>query len=120
MADRDRAIFEIHIRGTIDEVWRQITKTDEPQECFFNMYMDAPGGSVPRASRPDALGGAGYLRRVRQWIEWIGRYPERGWAPRRLGPLPVGPLAREVLYRTRNDRDLGSVRAHRDAADSDL
>ncbi len=46
MADTERAQFEIHIRGTLEEVWRQITKTDEPQECFFNMYMDTPGGEL--------------------------------------------------------------------------
>ena len=46
MADTERALFEIHISGAIEDVWRQITKTDEPQECFFNMYMDAPGGEL--------------------------------------------------------------------------
>ncbi len=46
MADTERAVYEIHIRGNIEEVWRQITKTDEPQECFFNMYMDTPGGEL--------------------------------------------------------------------------
>lgn len=44
--DTERALFQIHIRGSIQEVWRQITKTDEPQETFFNMYMDAPGGTL--------------------------------------------------------------------------
>ena len=46
MADTERALFEIHIRGAIEDVWRQITKTDEPQECFFNMYMDTPRGEL--------------------------------------------------------------------------
>ena len=46
MAETERALYEIHIKGSIDEVWRQITKTDEPQECFFNMHMDAPGGEL--------------------------------------------------------------------------
>lgn len=46
MAETERALFEIHIRGAIEEVWRQITKTDEPQETFFNMYMDVPGGEL--------------------------------------------------------------------------
>ena len=44
MAETERAVFQIHINGAIEDVWRQITKTDEPQECFFNMYMDTPGG----------------------------------------------------------------------------
>ena len=42
----DRAIFEIHIRGAIEDVWDQITKTHEPQETFFNMYMDTPGSAL--------------------------------------------------------------------------
>ena len=46
MTETERALFKIHIRGTIDEVWRQIAKTDEPQECFFNMYMDTPDGEL--------------------------------------------------------------------------
>lgn len=46
MAETERAVFQIHIRGAIEDVWRQITKTDEPQECFFNMYMDTPGGEL--------------------------------------------------------------------------
>ena len=44
MTKAERAIFEIHIRGSIDDVWHEITKTDVPQECFFNMLMDTPGG----------------------------------------------------------------------------
>lgn len=51
MADTERAVFQIHIRGAIEDVWRQITKTDEPQECFFNMYMDTPDGQ-PRVGKP--------------------------------------------------------------------
>lgn len=46
MAESDRALFEIHIRGAIEDVWRQITKTDEPQETFFNMYMETAGGEL--------------------------------------------------------------------------
>ena len=46
MAEGDRALFEIHIRGAIEDVWRQITKTDEPQETFFNMYMDTTDGAL--------------------------------------------------------------------------
>lgn len=42
MTKAERSIFEIHIQGSLDDVWYQITKTDEPQECFFNMLMDTP------------------------------------------------------------------------------
>jgi uncharacterized protein YndB with AHSA1/START domain len=50
MADTETTVYEIHIRGTIDAVWHEITKTDELQECFFNMHMDTdrlePGGQI--------------------------------------------------------------------------
>ncbi len=46
MADTETAVFKIHINGSLEDVWRQITKTDEPQECFFNMFMDTPGGEL--------------------------------------------------------------------------
>lgn len=46
MAETETAAFKIHINGSLEDVWRQITKTDEPQECFFNMFMDTPGGEI--------------------------------------------------------------------------
>lgn len=46
MSDPTREIFEIHIRGSIEDVWHQITKLDEPQETFFNMYMDVHEGRL--------------------------------------------------------------------------
>jgi uncharacterized protein YndB with AHSA1/START domain len=39
----ERAVFKIFIRGTIEAVWREITKTDEVQGCFFNMWLDTTG-----------------------------------------------------------------------------
>jgi len=36
----DRAVFKTFIRGTKEAVWHEITKTDEPQQTFFNMWMD--------------------------------------------------------------------------------
>ena len=39
----EEAVFKIFIRGSIDEVWREITKTDEPQGAFFNMRLFTPG-----------------------------------------------------------------------------
>lgn len=41
--DTERAVFKIFIRGTIEAVWREITKTDAPLGCFFNMWLDTPG-----------------------------------------------------------------------------
>ena len=45
-----RAKFRVHIRGTVDEVWREITRTDAPIAAFFNSRMDvgqlAPGSRL--------------------------------------------------------------------------
>jgi hypothetical protein len=39
----ERAVFKIFIKGSIDAVWREITKTDSAQQCFFNMCLHTPG-----------------------------------------------------------------------------
>lgn len=36
-------ISKIFIRGSIDDVWREITKTDEPQGAMFGMQMHTDG-----------------------------------------------------------------------------
>lgn len=45
-----RAIFRVHINGTIDAVWREITRTDAPIPAFFNSRMHvgtlAPGSKL--------------------------------------------------------------------------
>lgn len=50
MAETEKAVFKIFIRGTIEKVWREITKTDELQGCMFNMRLDTdglkPGGQI--------------------------------------------------------------------------
>jgi uncharacterized protein YndB with AHSA1/START domain len=43
MAETERAVFKVFIRGSVDAVWREITKTDEPQACMFNMRLHTPG-----------------------------------------------------------------------------
>ena len=62
MAETERAVFEIHINGSIDAVWHQITKTDEPQECFFNMWMEttglAPGAPIRMQTKSRKYTGA--------------------------------------------------------------
>ena len=45
-ADPTRAVFEIVIQGSIEAVWNEITKTDEPQGAIFNMQMHTPGLAV--------------------------------------------------------------------------
>jgi uncharacterized protein YndB with AHSA1/START domain len=48
--DRETAVFEVMIDGAIDDVWREITKTDELQGAIFNARMHTtglePGGAV--------------------------------------------------------------------------
>ncbi len=50
MADTDKAVFEILIRGSIDDVWHEITKTDEIQAAMFNTQLHTdglkPGGQI--------------------------------------------------------------------------
>ncbi len=36
-------VYKVVIRGTVDAVWREITKTDEAQQAIFNMKLDTPG-----------------------------------------------------------------------------
>ena len=44
------AKFKVHIRGTLDQVWHEITKTDEVQKSMFDskMHTDGlePGGTI--------------------------------------------------------------------------
>jgi uncharacterized protein YndB with AHSA1/START domain len=39
----ERAVFKVVIKGTIDAVWREITKTDTIQQCMFNMRLHTSG-----------------------------------------------------------------------------
>lgn len=43
MADKGREVFRIHIKGSIDAVWREITRTDGLQPCMFNMRLHTTG-----------------------------------------------------------------------------
>jgi len=54
MAEKEKAVFKVFIQGTIQDVWREITKTDEVQGAFFNMRLHtnglAPGGQMQMRS----------------------------------------------------------------------
>ncbi|MFO0829608.1 MAG: SRPBCC domain-containing protein [Phycisphaerales bacterium] len=39
-------VFRTVIRGSIEAVWSEITRTDEPMPCFFNMRMHVDGQRV--------------------------------------------------------------------------
>ena len=51
-----RQVFRTVIRGSIDDVWHEITRTDKPLPCFFNMRMHVgalrPGARL-RMRTPD-------------------------------------------------------------------
>ncbi len=46
----DKAVFRVRIRGTVDDVWRELTRTDRPQWAMFNSVLHtdgvAPGGQL--------------------------------------------------------------------------
>jgi uncharacterized protein YndB with AHSA1/START domain len=50
MSESDTAVFRVVIRGSIEAVWREITKVDELQKCMFNMRLETdglkPGGQI--------------------------------------------------------------------------
>lgn len=52
----NRAKFQVQIRGAIDDVWQEITRTDAPIAAFFNSRMEvhrlAPGSRLAMRS-PD-------------------------------------------------------------------
>ena len=35
MDNQETNVFRVHIRGSIEQVWREITKTDEAQQAMF-------------------------------------------------------------------------------------
>ena len=45
MAEANKAVFRIVINGTMEAVFRELTKTDSPQGAVFNsmLTLDAPG-----------------------------------------------------------------------------
>ncbi len=50
-----KKIFSVRIKGTLEAVWREITKTDEVQGVMFNMRLDStmsPGAPI-RLRSPD-------------------------------------------------------------------
>ena len=55
MAETERFVNKIVINASIEEVWQEITKTDEVQGAMFNMQLHtdglAPGGKVRMRSK---------------------------------------------------------------------
>ncbi len=46
MAETVTSVAKVVIRGRIEDVWNEITKTNEVQKCMFNMRMHTPGLKV--------------------------------------------------------------------------
>jgi uncharacterized protein YndB with AHSA1/START domain len=50
MPENSPAVFKVFIRGTIEAVWHEITRTDVVQACMFNMRLHTdglrPGGQI--------------------------------------------------------------------------
>ena len=43
MTTTQKAVSKIFIQGTIEQVWNEITKTDEVQKCMFNSRLHTDG-----------------------------------------------------------------------------
>lgn len=50
MTKSDKAIFKTHIRGTLDDVWQELTRTEGLQKAMFNSQLHTdgvrPGGQL--------------------------------------------------------------------------
>ena len=57
MAEREPIKFKVFIRGTIQQVWRELTKTGEPQQCFFNNMLHTTGLKVGAPIRMRSING---------------------------------------------------------------
>ncbi len=65
-------VFRIVIHASVEEVWREITKTDEPIACFFNSRMDVsalrPGSKLAMRTPNNAYTGVvGEILEVRPY-----------------------------------------------------
>ena len=49
MPDSQPSLFRVHIQGTLQDVWNEITRTDEPIAAFFNNRMHV--GAMEPGSR---------------------------------------------------------------------
>lgn len=64
-----QALFRIHIQGSIQDVWNEITRTDEVIPCFFNMRLHAPrleqGSKLQMRTKSDKY--VGVVGEILQW-----------------------------------------------------
>ena len=69
MVEREKAVFEILIQGSIQDVWREITKTDEVQGAIFNMRLHTEG-LEPGAKMQMRTGNGKYTGMVGEVLEF--------------------------------------------------
>ncbi len=54
MSERPKNVFKVHINGTLEQVWNELTKTDELQKAMFNSRLHTtqltPGAPVRMCS----------------------------------------------------------------------
>lgn len=43
MTDSEKTKFKVFIEGTLDQVWQELTRTDEVQKAMFDARMHTPG-----------------------------------------------------------------------------
>lgn len=51
MPESSQRSFKVVIRGSIQDVWREITRTDAPIACFFNSRMHVGRGKLEAGSK---------------------------------------------------------------------
>lgn len=55
MAEENRAVYRVLINGSVEDVWREITRRDRPQACMFNTQLHArelkPGEKMQMRSK---------------------------------------------------------------------
>ena len=62
MASTEKAVFKVFIEGRPEDVWLELTKTHEPQACFFDMQLfttgQEPGGRMQMRTKSGKYVGA--------------------------------------------------------------
>ena len=59
MAEANKAVFRVVIAGSIDAIFRELTKTDSPQGAVFNAVLTLDGPGLVRGRRMQMRTGSG-------------------------------------------------------------
>ncbi len=69
MAETETAIFSIQINGTKEEVWRELTRTDKPQDAMYHTVLHTTGlqpGAEYQMRTPDGR----YVNTIGEIVEY--------------------------------------------------